>query len=204
MLQTISYVYCLSNKNCENSRLLNLIWSLNIYFKTGKSYFRIFFEQFLSFTALEEVPPPSPASALPPGCAACPDVYKEEASECTTCPAGLFSDGTTCVAKDDCPCVVDDQKYAVGSRFLLKDCSDCICRKGGVSQCQAFACPPCKNPNHQNEQTSKCKCICKPCPQGFRICPTSRVCVREEQWCDGIEHCADDEIDCKKPPKPGM
>jgi hypothetical protein len=102
------------------------------------------------------------------------------------------------------PCVVDDLKYAIGSRFLLKDCSDCICRKGGVPQCQAFACQHCENPEYQNDHTSDCNCICKPCPQGFRICTTSRICIREEKWCDGIEDCDEDEKDCIEPPPPGI
>jgi von Willebrand factor len=151
--------------------------------------------------SVEEVTTLSPTSPSPSDCLVCPNVSM---SGCTTCNAGLFWNGTTCVARDECPCVVDDLKYAVGSRFLLKDCSDCICRKGGVPQCQAFACQHCENPEYQNEHTSDCNCICKPCPQGFRICPTSRICIREEQWCDGIEDCADDEKDCIEPPPPGM
>lgn len=143
----------------------------------------------------EEITTPSP-------CRTCPNV--SQSFNCTTCTTGLFWDGEICVARDNCPCVVNDLKYAVGSRFLMKDCSDCICRKGGEPNCRAFACPPCEKPDYQNERTGNCECVCKPCPRGFRICPTSRICIEEVKWCDGIKDCADDEKDCIVPPPPGL
>lgn len=43
---------------------------------------------------------------------------------------------------------------------------------------------------------SSCKCECKPCENGTRLCPTSNVCLNESFWCNGIQDCPDDEINC--------
>lgn len=38
--------------------------------------------------------------------------------------------------------------------------------------------------------------MCKPCSIGTVFCPTSNVCINTTQWCDGVEDCPDDEINC--------
>ena len=38
---------------------------------------------------------------------------------------------------------------------------------------------------------------------GTRICPTSRTCLEEDKWCDGVKQCPDDEGDeCIETPPP--
>lgn len=51
----------------------------------------------------------------------------------------------------------------------------------------------------QNEQgvlTSSCNCICKPCPEGMRLCPSINYCLNETSWCNGVVECPEDELDC--------
>lgn len=41
-----------------------------------------------------------------------------------------------------------------------------------------------------------CDCQCQPCKNGTKLCPTSNVCLDKYLWCNGIQDCPDDEIDC--------
>lgn len=43
---------------------------------------------------------------------------------------------------------------------------------------------------------SSCHCDCVGCAIGTVLCPTSGECIKEEQWCDGIHDCPDDEKEC--------
>lgn len=43
---------------------------------------------------------------------------------------------------------------------------------------------------------SNCICDCKPCKEGTKLCPTSNVCLDESFWCNGIQDCPDDEVNC--------
>lgn len=43
---------------------------------------------------------------------------------------------------------------------------------------------------------SSCSCKCEPCSNGTKLCPTSNVCLNETLWCNGIQDCPDDEINC--------
>ncbi|RXG62289.1 Hemocytin [Armadillidium vulgare] len=45
-------------------------------------------------------------------------------------------------------------------------------------------------------QTPSCKCVCKPCPENTRLCPSNDFCLEDKKWCDGIENCPNDEVDC--------
>ena len=46
--------------------------------------------------------------------------------------------------------------------------------------------------------THACDCLCKPCPKGTILCPTNDECLSYDKWCDGIQHCPDDEDEsCK-------
>lgn len=60
--------------------------------------------------------------------------------------------------------------------------------------------PPPPPPHHfQNEQgvlTSSCNCICKPCPEGMRLCPSINYCLNETSWCNGVVECPEDELEC--------
>ena len=62
---------------------------------------------------------------------------------------------------------------------IPKECSEC-------SESQSF---------HVNQN---CECICKDCNNGEKLCPTTGKCLQESLWCDGIDHCSDDERDCDK------
>lgn len=66
----------------------------------------------------------------------------------------------------------------------------------GVPECQSKLCNPCK-PGLQSVITELCGCTCKPCPPGMRLCPTSNICIREADWCNGVKDCPDDETGCK-------
>lgn len=48
----------------------------------------------------------------------------------------------------------------------------------------------------RNILTSTCGCICVPCGEGTRLCPTNNICIDNKDWCNGVKDCADDETDC--------
>lgn len=78
---------------------------------------------------------------------------------------------------------------------MREDCQECVCTLGGTFFCQK-KCEPCKEPGMRPVVNELCNCICKPCPTGTRLCPTSDVCIDENLWCDGVQNCPDDERDC--------
>jgi len=156
--------------------------------------------EFLFFKVNEDeikTPPETPTPIRI--CDVCPSVVLKAQSECPKCLPGQLSDGKSCIPKNNCTCINDDIKYPVGASFLLKDCKKCTCTEGGVQKCEDFECKRCKNPNEYGVRIDGCNCICKPCPPGSRICPSSGVCVSEEKWCDGTIDCSDDEINCLPP-----
>jgi von Willebrand factor len=129
-------------------------------------------------------------------CKTCPNVVP--GSSCEVCSTGNLWDGDKCISKETCPCVVDSFRYKVGSTYL-SHCRNCTCREGGDPDCNEFKCPRCTNPSERGVPIKDCKCVCKPCEQGYRICPTNNKCIRMEQWCDGVTDCEDDEIGCPTP-----
>ena len=78
---------------------------------------------------------------------------------------------------------------------LNDNCEDCTCVKDGVVHCKPRVCPTCA-PGMHTQLTLDCTCICKDCEPGTRLCPTSQTCVPLTNWCDGVEHCPDDEQNC--------
>lgn len=44
--------------------------------------------------------------------------------------------------------------------------------------------------------TEKCECLCEPCLNNTKICPTSKICLPLDKWCDGLQDCPDDELEC--------
>lgn len=53
--------------------------------------------------------------------------------------------------------------------------------------------------NSQNlvpKLTENCECLCEPCTNNTKICPTSKICLPLEKWCDGLQDCPDDELEC--------
>ena len=81
--------------------------------------------------------------------------------------------------------------------FETDDCKQCVCNLGGEATCQPKKCPPCNDPHLQSVITELCSCSCKPCSPGTRLCPTSKICINETLWCNGIQDCPDDESDCQ-------
>ncbi|CAG9784020.1 unnamed protein product [Diatraea saccharalis] len=130
-------------------------------------------------------------------CNICPNV---PTSTCI-CSGATYYDGETCVPRDQCPCVRGYLTYPVGSSFRGENCDDCICKIGGVTDCEPVKecqCAPMLVP--KLEEKPSCECICAPCPAGTRICPTSKLCLAHEKWCDGLQDCPDDERDCATTP----
>lgn len=112
------------------------------------------------------------------------------------CEDPYWWDGELCVPKQECPCVVGHVPYAVGSMYETDDCQQCVCTFGGTATCLPKKCDPCLKPGLRSVVGELCACLCKPCPPGTRLCPTSSVCVNEAAWCNGVQDCPDDEIDC--------
>lgn len=130
-------------------------------------------------------------------CNICPDIDGTSSmiEGVCKCKDKEFWNGVDCVAQSMCPCIVNHITYGVGAHFESNDCSQCICVLGGIAQCKQQDCMPCR-PGLRRVKSSSCICLCEPCPDGHILCPTSGACILETAWCDGIQNCPDDEINC--------
>lgn len=146
---------------------------------------------------LIELKPPEKLVDLAPVCGKCPDVDSPAPMIEGTCrcqPPTVWN-GADCVQNTECPCVIDHSIYGVGAVFEKDDCSSCVCVIGGFAQCSPQKCPPCGE-GLRRAQQSGCLCMCEPCPDGHIICPSSGACILESSWCDGVQDCPDDEMNC--------
>ncbi|CAK9818181.1 SSPO [Anthophora quadrimaculata] len=130
-------------------------------------------------------------------CNVCKGVLVEDQSNCK-CIEPHWWNGSTCINKQECPCMVGHMLYNVGALYVNEDCQECMCTLGGSSFCQPKKCEPCDEPGMRPIVNELCNCVCKSCPDGTRHCPTSNVCVDENLWCNGVQDCPDDEKDCPK------
>ncbi|CAG9772868.1 unnamed protein product [Ceutorhynchus assimilis] len=129
-------------------------------------------------------------------CNTCPGVEVGSLEmEACRCLADLWFDGIKCVNRTQCSCMVGHIAYEVGSVYEQEDCSECICKLGGVSHCTPKHCGPCKE-GLRSTVTSTCQCTCQPCPENTILCPTSNICINAMLWCNGVQDCPDDEVDC--------
>lgn len=113
------------------------------------------------------------------------------------CKQSQFWNGIECVSRNMCPCVVNHLTYGVGAQFEMDDCSQCTCVLGGLAQCKQRECAPCeKGLRRIQSKTTSCLCLCEPCAANEILCQTSGVCIPESSWCNGIQDCPDDEINC--------
>lgn len=86
-------------------------------------------------------------------------------------------------------------RYEVGATYELDDCSECKCVLSGIAQCKPQKCPSCSK-GLRPVKTATCVCLCEPCPDDKVLCETSGACILESSWCDGIQDCPDDEVEC--------
>ncbi|XP_025836285.1 hemocytin [Agrilus planipennis] len=129
-------------------------------------------------------------------CDSCPGVTNVESElDICKCEQGLWWDGENCVQRSQCPCMVGHFSYAVGTVFEKEDCSQCICKLGGIEHCTPKECEKCEE-GLRKVVTSTCGCICQPCNEGTILCPTNNICINSTLWCNGIEDCSDDELSC--------
>ncbi|XP_030749920.1 hemocytin [Sitophilus oryzae] len=141
-----------------------------------------------------EIPSTTTESSLP--CNNCPGVKASTLEmEACRCAVDLWFDGLKCVNRTQCPCMVGHISYEVGTAFEKEDCSECICKLGGVSYCTPKECGSCKE-GLRSTVTSTCHCTCQPCPEGTTLCRTSNICINSTLWCNGIQDCPDDELNC--------
>ncbi|XP_039747124.1 hemocytin isoform X2 [Pararge aegeria] len=139
---------------------------------------------------------PYPTSAPPPvtpsfPCQMCPGVQEA----ICTCAGDRYFDGEDCVPRDQCPCLVGFIPYPVGATYRGEKCDECFCKVGGVTDCKPAKQCECE-PDFVPSLTPSCDCLCEPCKNGTKICPTSKLCLKLEKWCDGLQDCPDDEKDC--------
>jgi hypothetical protein len=156
----------------------------------------------------EPYPTPPVAEVLsstpaPSECNSCPGWHNEESvtAELCQCPHSKFWNGEACVNRTECPCYVGYIAYSVGMLYDSQDCKECVCKIGGIPSCKEKICPHCEQ-HLQRVLTPSCGCICKPCPPGTVLCPTSNICINATSWCDGLEDCPDDERECTTPSVP--
>ncbi|XP_017781781.1 PREDICTED: hemocytin [Nicrophorus vespilloides] len=137
------------------------------------------------------------ATEAPSPCNSCPGTTESELElAACRCPPHLWFDGENCVSRPECPCVIGHIPYSIGTVFEKEDCSQCICKLGGVSHCTPKVCDKCDE-GLKSIVTSTCGCVCLPCDPGTVLCPTSNICINQTSWCDGIQDCPDDEVNCK-------
>ncbi|XP_068082174.1 hemocytin [Anabrus simplex] len=131
-----------------------------------------------------------------PLCNACPGVPLDlvEGTNCN-CAEPLLWDGKDCVNSTKCPCYVKHIRYDVGVAFHTENCDRCVCKLNGIPDCNKIDCKPCEKGLRRMFSPS-CECTCKPCPEDTVLCPTTNICINESLWCDGVEHCPDDERNC--------
>lgn len=155
---------------------------------------------------ITEIPPTEGTFSPPAECGICPKILNAASPIEGTCRcyAPLYWNGAECVAKSTCPCTVGHLTYGVGAIFEKDDCSSCVCILGGSAQCTPQKCPPCAK-GLRRSQASSCLCLCEPCPDTQKLCPSSGACIPAASWCDGIQDCPDDELNCayKVHTKPG-
>ncbi|XP_071530009.1 uncharacterized protein [Panulirus ornatus] len=131
----------------------------------------------------------------PPYCSPCPGLPEEYYDSCVSCSYGKYFDGEACVAEGFCPCYKDGIGHEISSIFETTDCDECQCLVNGKAECTKKECLPCDD-DEQSVLTPMCACVCKPCPVGTKLCPSSNYCLNETSWCDGVEDCPDDELVC--------
>ncbi|XP_063975011.1 hemocytin [Diachasmimorpha longicaudata] len=149
------------------------------------------------------VPYPRPTTSLPKivehPCKVCRGVNTSPDDECK-CKDPFFWDGVSCIYKEYCPCIAKGISYKVGSIYETGDCDKCTCTLGGIPECGKKICEPCEDSTMKSYVTELCGCICKPCPEGQKLCKTSQICIDESSWCNGVKDCPDDETGCVTEP----
>nr|XP_042904159.1 uncharacterized protein LOC107439698 isoform X4 [Parasteatoda tepidariorum] len=128
----------------------------------------------------------------------CPELSHESglAVNCpASCPSGTVCDGKECVDPVDCVCVHNGKIYQVSDKIIDLDCRECFCALGGSSKCVEKKCPQCSE-NERSILKEDCSCTCEECEAGKVLCPTHHECIPKQRWCDGIEDCHDDELNC--------
>ena len=65
----------------------------------------------------------------------------------------------------------------------------------GIPHCVPKSCDDCPEGLFK-ALTPLCGCTCKPCEENTRLCPTSNYCLDEAYWCNGVQDCPDDEVNC--------
>ncbi|XP_026747695.1 hemocytin-like [Trichoplusia ni] len=129
-------------------------------------------------------------------CVVCPGVLQDSDEACSCAPPDKYYDGENCVSRDQCPCVEGIMTYPVGSTFRGANCDECVCKLGGITDCKPVEECNCAPDLVPKLSTSTCDCRCTPCPENTKICPTSKMCLPLEKWCDGLQDCPDDEKEC--------
>lgn len=152
---------------------------------------------FLPYPVPTTIQPIVEIETSPAECGICPNILNSASPIEGTCRcyAPLYWNGAECVAKNTCPCTVGHLTYGVGAVFEKDDCSSCVCVLGGIAQCTPQKCPPCGEGLRRSMQSS-CLCSCEPCPDTQKLCPSSGACISAASWCDGIQDCPDDELNC--------
>lgn len=85
--------------------------------------------------------------------------------------------------------------YPVGETYRTENCAECLCQIGGIPQCTPKTCAACPR-GQKRVFPGTCDCSCEKCPSETVLCQTSGECIPESSWCDGVQDCPDDEVNC--------
>uniref|UniRef100_A0A481MQJ2 Hemolectin n=1 Tax=Nipponaphis monzeni TaxID=196483 RepID=A0A481MQJ2_9HEMI len=125
-------------------------------------------------------------------CNICPGIRDNDCS----CSSDTWWNGESCGLRSECPCVLGFMTYQVGTVYDLENCQQCTCTLGGLPDCAPKMCAPCPPGEVYTTSVSNCDCKCESCKNGTKLCVTSNICINESLWCNGIQDCPDDEINC--------
>jgi hypothetical protein len=84
------------------------------------------------------IPPP------PVECNACPNLPTEKLEGCI-CGDALLWNGDSCVSRSECDCYVGHIPYVAGTVYETEECLKCVCKIGGMAECDLKTCPKCQN-----------------------------------------------------------
>ncbi|XP_055959260.1 hemocytin [Patella vulgata] len=110
------------------------------------------------------------------------------------CKKGYYCDGSRCVTKSRCPCLIQGNIIPPGDLAQNSNCDTCQCMNGEV-RCLSKTCPDCGTAGSSRLNLSTCHCDCIHCrPDEFQC--SNGECITGSSRCDGIVDCYNDELDC--------
>lgn len=117
------------------------------------------------------------------------------------CHLNTFCNGTHCVDKAQCPCIIGNElvkQYQFGKNEHCQLCKcqgDSVFCSEDVQTCSTHTCQDDNSTSFLN--TSTCDCDCLNCKHDEFMCSDFK-CISKDLLCDGVRDCNDDEDNCNQ------